>query len=111
MVNIPVAIEATIDAWSRTIRAWKRFGPDAIQFWRDAMLGASIHDLPIKDEHFAAGTVKILNHPSSDSDIIEEAETHRFVRFGVMARGTNDCNCVFYMPIPNGSAGLNCPSA
>ena len=48
---------------------------------------------PIKDKNLL-GKTQPLYFPSSDSDIVEETETHVLVGFGVMTWWTNNCECV-----------------
>jgi len=56
---------------------------------------------PIKNQHFFRKPLS-LDLFRSNSDIVEETETHVFLWFGVMSWRSDYCECVPHFPLTHG---------
>jgi hypothetical protein len=61
---------------------------------------------PIKDQDLLREALS-LNLLCSNSDIVEETETHVFLWFGMMTRRSDYCECVPHFSLAHRQAGLN----
>jgi hypothetical protein len=66
-----------------------------VVFFEDMLGAVSVMDIEINDEH--SPKADLLGIPCADSDVIEYAESHCFVGFGMVTGGAHRAERAFYL--------------